>query len=227
MLVDTHCHLDFPEYDNDRDEVINRAKERGVGYIIDIGSSLEGSLRAVELARRYANIYASVGIHPHEADSFTPETEKAIRHLAGEKKVVAVGEIGLDYFKNFSRPENQLSLFRRLIGVARDFDLPLVIHTRSAQEDTFRVLREFMPVRAVVHCFSGDQIFLRECLDAGFLVSFTCNVTYKKAEELREVVRVTPIDKLLLETDAPYLSCEGSRGKRNEPQQVRVLAEFI
>ena len=227
LLIDTHCHLDFPEYDQDRDAVIDRAKEQGVGYIIDIGSSLEGSRRAVELAQKYASIYATVGIHPHEADSFTPETEKTISNLAKEKKVVGIGEIGLDYFKHFSQPKNQLPVFKQLLKLAKDFNLPLVIHTRSAQADTLKILKEAMPVKAVVHCFSGDEVFLKACLDLGFLISFTCNVTYKKAENLREIVKLTPSDRLLLETDAPYLSPEGFRGKRNEPGQVRLLAELV
>ncbi|MDO8663035.1 MAG: TatD family hydrolase [Candidatus Omnitrophota bacterium] len=247
MLVDTHCHLDFPEFDADRDEVINRAKEQGVGYIINIGASLEGSKKSVELSQKYASIYATVGIHPHEADSFTPETEKSIRNLAKEKKVVAIGEIGLDYFKHYSEPRNQLPVFTQLLKIAKDFNLPVVIHTRNAQVDTLKVLKEAMPVKAVVHCFSGDKVFLKVCLDLGFLVSFTCNITYpaklsnsrrdpalaeidwrdKKAEDLRAIVKAVPLDRLLLETDAPYLSPEGFRGKRNEPAQVCLLAETV
>jgi len=227
LLVDTHCHLDFPEFDHDRDEVIKRAKEQGIGYIINIGSSLKGSQGSVELSGKYASVYATVGIHPHEADGFSAQAEKAIRDLAKNNKVVAIGEIGLDYFKHFSKKENQLPLFISMLKVAKDFDLPLVIHTRDAQADTLKILKEAMPVKAVVHCFSGDEVFLKECLDLGFLISFTCNVTYKKAENLREIVRVTPIERLLLETDAPYLSPEGFRGKRNEPVQVRLLAQVV
>jgi len=198
-----------------------------VGYIVNIGSSLKGSQDSVGLSQKYDSIYATVGIHPHEADSFAPETEKAIRDLAGNNKVVAIGEIGLDYFKNFSKKENQLALFLNMLKLAKDFNLPLVIHTRDAQEDTLRILKEAMPVRAVVHCFSGDNYFLNECLDLGFLISFTCNVTYKKAEKLREMVKSTPIERLLLETDAPYLSPEGFRGRRNEPAQVSLLAGVV
>ena len=198
-----------------------------MGYIVNIGSSLKGSQDSVGLSQKYDSIYATVGIHPHEADSFAPETEKAIRDLAGNNKVVAIGEIGLDYFKNFSKKENQLALFLNMLKLAKDFNLPLVIHTRDAQEDTLRILKEAMPVRAVVHCFSGDNYFLNECLDLGFLISFTCNVTYKKAEKLREMVKSTPIERLLLETDAPYLSPEGFRGRRNEPAQVSLLAGVV
>lgn len=227
MLVDTHCHLDFPEYGQDRNEVIKRAKEAGVGYLVNVGSSLEGSKRSVELSREYGSVYAAVGIHPHEADSFTPETEKAIRSLAKEKKVLAIGEIGLDYFKNYSASERQVAVFEGLIKLAKDFDLPLVIHTRSAQEETLKILKEAMPVRGVVHCFSGDKMFLEECLGLGFFISFTCNITYKKADGLRGIVKLAPLDRLLLETDAPYLSPEGFRGKRNEPAHIRLLAEVV
>jgi TatD DNase family protein len=227
MLVDTHCHLDFPEFDQDRDEVIERAKSQGIDYIVNIGASLEGSRRSVELAQKYSSIYATVGIHPHEADNFNPEIEKEIKDLAKKDKVVAIGEIGLDYFKGYSKKENQLPLFLNLIKLGKELKLPLVIHTREAQADTLRILKEAQPVKAVVHCFSGDKAFLKECLDLGFLVSFTCNVTYKKAAGLREIVKVAPLDSLLLETDAPYLSPEGLRGKRNEPAQVRLLAELV
>ena len=227
MLVDTHCHLDFPEYDQDRDEVIQRAKAQGVEYIINIGSSLKGSEGALELSRKYESIYATVGIHPHEADTFIPETLAKIKNLAINKKVVAIGEIGLDYFKQFSKKENQLSLFLSQLTLAKELNLPLVIHTRDAQADTLKILKGAMPVRAVVHCFSGDSLFLKECLDLGFSVSFTCNITYKKAQDLRDIVKITPIESLLLETDAPYLSPEGFRGKRNEPAHVRLLAETV
>lgn len=227
MLIDTHCHLDFPEFDADRDEVIRRAKEQGISYVINIGSSLQGSKKSVELAQKYASIYATVGIHPHEADSFTPETLKTISQLAKEKKVVAIGEIGLDYFKHYCEPRNQLSVFTQLLKTAKDFNLPLVIHTRCAQADTLRILKEAAPVKGVMHCFSGDKIFLEECLDLGFFVSFTCNITYKKADSLRELLKRVPLDRLLLETDAPFLPPQELRGRRNEPLFVKNLAQEI
>jgi TatD DNase family protein len=227
FLIDTHCHLDFPEFDSDRDAVIKRAAAQGVDCIINIGSSIEGSRRSVELARQFDSVYATVGIHPHEADQATKEACDIIKDLAGNQKVVAIGEIGLDYFKNYSKPENQLPLFLSLLKIAKDLNLPLVIHSRQAKEDTLRILKEAMPVKAVVHCFSGDEAFLKNCLDLGFLISFTCNVTYKKAQDLRDIIKLVPLDNLLLETDAPYLSPEGSRGKRNEPSAVRMLAEFV
>jgi len=226
-LIDTHCHLDFSEFDPDRSEVIKRAKGSGVEYIINVGSDLVESGRSVELARLNKHIYAAVGIHPHEADKFTPEQVDIVRQLAKKDKVVAIGEIGLDYFKNFSKPENQRPMFIEFLKLAKELSLPVVLHTRDAALDTLKILKDFMPVRAVVHCFSGDGNFLNECLDLGFYISFTCNITYKKADKLREVLKVVPLERLMLETDCPYLSPEGFRGKRNEPFQVRLLAEEV
>ena len=227
QLIDTHCHLDFPEFDQNRDEVIDRAKKKGVYCAINVGSSIEGSRKSVELSRKYDYFYAAVGIHPHEADKIDNDALDVIRELAKEDKVVAIGEIGLDYFKHFSQPQNQLPLFLSQLKIAKELGLPLVIHTREAEADTLMILKEAMPVKVVVHCFSGDNDFLNECLNLGFFISFTCNVTYKKAEGLREIVKLTPLDRLMLETDAPYLSPEGFRGKINEPMQISLLAEFI
>lgn len=227
MLIDTHAHLDFPEFDQDRDAVISRAKEKGVEFIINIGSSLEGSQRSLELAKKYDSVYATVGIHPHEADNINQKAVGIIRNLASKEKVVAIGEIGLDYFKNFSKAENQRPLFISLLEVAKELNLPLVIHSREAQADTLKMLKPLLPHKAVIHCFSGDENFLKECLDAGFFISFTCNVTYKKAQNLRDIVKITPLERIFLETDAPYLSPEGLRGRRNEPANVGILAEEI
>jgi TatD DNase family protein len=227
MFIDTHCHLDFPEFNQDRNEVIQRAKDHGIDYIINIGSSLEGSHKSIELAKEYDFIYATVGIHPHEADKFDKEAQDALAQLAKQNKVVAIGEIGLDYYKNYSKAENQKPVFISLVKLAKDLGLPVVIHNRQAQGDTLKILKEAMPQKAVVHCFSGDEIFLKECLDLGFFISFTCNITYRKAENLRRLVEITPLNRLLLETDAPFLPPEGFRGKRNEPLYVKHLAQEI
>jgi len=227
MLIDTHCHLDFPEFDADRKDVIKRAKLQGIDYIINIGSSLEGSKRSVELCQEFENIYAAVGVHPHEADRFDIAKQTELKDLAKSAKVVAIGEIGLDYFKNFSKAENQRPLFQSLIKLAKDLNLPLVIHTRNAEADTLKIIKEFLPLEAVVHCFSGDADFLKECMDLGFFVSFTCNITYKKAQKLRDVLKLVPQDRLMLETDAPYLPPEGMRGTRCEPAYIKNLAEAV
>jgi TatD DNase family protein len=227
MLIDTHCHLDFPEFDNDRSSVISRAKATGVGYIINAGSSLAASLKGWELSQEHAFIYPAAGIHPHDADTADEKTLEALNNLARRKKVCAVGETGLDYFKNFSDPDKQMALFVHCVRLAKELDLPLIIHSRQAQADTLAVLRFHAPLKAVVHCFSGDEDFLKECLDLGFLISFTCNITYPKAQDLRAVAGAVPLERLMLETDAPFLSPEGFRGKRNEPAQVKVLAQAL
>jgi len=227
MLVDTHCHLDFPQFDPDRDAVIQRAGEAGISYFVNIGATLDSSSAACDLAAKYAQVYAGVGVHPHEADNFNQEAEDKLRELALRNKVVAIGETGLDYYRNLSSEEHQLHAFSRQIKLAKDLNLPLVIHSRQADEQVIQVLKDAMPIRAVIHCFSGDESFLKECLGSGFFISFTCNITYKKAQGLRDMIKLTPLDKLMLETDAPYLSPDGFRGKRNEPMQIKLLAEAV
>jgi TatD DNase family protein len=227
MLADTHCHLDFPEFNPDREEVIARARSQDIDFIVNIGSSLAGSRMSLELARRHDFIYASIGLHPHEADKYDQNTHAELVELAKHDKVVAIGEIGLDYYRNYSKAENQKQLFLSLLKLAKDMDLPVIIHNRLAQQDTLMILKEYLPLKAVVHCFSGDEIFLRECLNSGFFVSFTCNITYKKADNLRGLVDKAPLERLFLETDAPFLPPEGFRGRRNEPVYVKFLAQEI
>lgn len=230
MLIDTHCHLDFSEFDVDREAVLVRAKEAGVEYIINVGSSLQNSRAAVSLANKYPSIFASVGIHPHDASDFDPASFDQIKELAkNNKRVIAIGEVGLDFYRNLSPKDIQEESFRQFIRLSKELNLPLIIHSRQAQQETLAILKEerYSALRGVVHCFSGDKDFLSECLSLGLYISFTCNVTYKKADSLREVLKLVPQDRLLLETDAPYLSPEGFRGKRNEPCQVKLLAEYI
>jgi len=227
MLVDTHCHLDFPEFEADRLQVIQRAEDAGVNYLVNIGATMDSSAAACGLAEKYPQVYAGVGVHPHDADGFNQESESKLKELALRKKVVAIGETGLDYYRNLSTKEHQMHAFNRQIKLAKDLKLPLVIHSRQAEVDVLQVLKMAMPVKAVIHCFSGDENFLKGCLAMGFFISFTCNITYKKAQGLRDMVKLTPLDKLMLETDAPYLSPEGFRGKRNEPMQVKLLAEAV
>lgn len=227
MLVDTHCHLDFPEFDQDRDGVILRAKEKGITSFINIGSSLEGSKKSVELAARYKPVYATVGIHPHDADTAGEDAVTLIKALAAKSKVVAIGEIGLDYYKNYSRAQSQRKLFSGLASLAKELNLPMVIHNRQASEDTMAVLRPLLPHKIVMHCFAGDEAFLRHILGLGFFVSFTCNITYKKADALRALVKAAPLERMFLETDAPFLSPENHRGRRNEPMYIEVLAAEV
>jgi TatD DNase family protein len=227
MLIDTHCHLDFPDFDSDREEVIQRAKQENIGCIINIGSSLRGSQAGIKLAKQYNFIYASIGIHPHEADKIDKQIIKDIQQLSGEAKVVAIGEIGLDYYKGLSSVRNQKQLFVTLLELSRQNSQPVIIHCRQAQEDTLNILKENNITSGVVHCFSGDEKFLGSILDLGFYISFTCNLTYKKADNLKKLAKLAPLERLLLETDAPFLSPEGLRGRRNEPAFVKYLAEEL
>ncbi len=226
MFIDTHCHLDFPDFANDRDEVIDRAKIADVTGIIDVGSSIEGTLRAVELARSRDIIYAAIGVHPHEAKSVTDKVISDFRKIAKEKKVVAIGEVGLDYRSNITPKADQDIAFRKFIRLAQELDLPLIIHARDAADDVIGILREETrgSLRGVIHCFSGGRKFLKESLDLGLYISFTCNLTFKKADSLRDVAAEVPIDRLLLETDAPYLAPQKFRGLRNEPAYLTYLA---
>jgi len=230
MLIDTHCHLDFPDFDTDRDAVLLRARERGVDFLVNVGSSLKGSEQAVLLAAHHPNIFASIGIHPHGAKDCDKQALLDIESLLNSKKVVAIGEVGLDYYRNLSDPKLQVNVFRNFIELAINRRLPLVIHSRQAEEETIGVLGEFaskpLP-KIVIHCFSGKEDFLKKCLDSGFFVSFTCNVTYKKAQALRDVVKLVPLDRMFLETDAPFLAPEGKRGKRNEPAYIVELAQAV
>lgn len=232
MLVDSHCHLDFKDFELDFDDVIDRAKRKGVARIINVGSSTEGSRRSVELAEKYDIIYASVGIHPHEADSVTDDAISEIKKLAEKKKVVAIGEVGLDYYRNLSSKENQAAVFEKFIRLSLDLNLPLIIHSRQADRDIIDILKKYSQLSApnsrlkgVIHCFSGDGQFLKECMELGFNISFTSNLTFKKAQALREVAKTVPIEKVLLETDAPYLAPEPMRGKRNEPAYLTHLVD--
>jgi len=229
MLIDTHCHLDFKDFDKDRDDVIKRAAAEGVKYIINVGSSLEGSRRASELASKYDCIFASMGIHPHEAGTVSENIISEIRDMAKGKKVVAIGEVGLDYYRNSSLQEIQKSVFRKFINLSTDLNLPLIIHNREANDDTINILKEEAPGRArgVMHCFSGDEDFLHQCLDIGLSVSFTCNVTFKNSGVLRALMKNVPMDRLFLETDAPFLAPQVFRGRRNEPSYLKYLAREI
>jgi len=225
MIIDTHCHLDFSEFNSDRDAVLERANQAGVKYIINVGSSLEGSRRSVELAKEYDAVFASVGIHPHHAGEVDKKTLDEIGTLVKNKKVVAVGEIGLDYYRNLSGKDEQKALFRNFLDIAKDNKLPVIIHSRNAHRETLDMLKEayINNIKGVMHCFSGDEACLKECLDLGLFVSFTCNLTFKNAKGLREVAKKTPLDRLLLETDAPFLAPQEFRGKRNEPAYLPHL----
>jgi TatD DNase family protein len=229
MLIDTHCHLDFPDFDIDRDAVVTRAREAGVGVIVNVASGLKASRDAVALAGRIDGVYATVGVHPHDAKDLEASGFEEIKRLAGSPRVVAIGEVGLDYYRNLSPQDVQIKVFRGFIELAVEKTLPLIVHSRMAFQETLDILgpQAGRLTGVVVHCFSGDPAHLKACLDLGFYVSFTGNITYKKADRLRDVVRLCPLERMFLETDAPFLSPEGKRGSRNEPAYVGYVRDEV
>jgi TatD DNase family protein len=231
MLIDSHAHLDMPQFDADRESVLERARAADVRAVLTLGVDGDSSQRAVALAQRYPGVYAAVGIHPHEAIHATPEVYKALVGLAREpeaNRIIAWGEIGLDYHYNHSPPDVQRREFRRQIRLARELDLPVCIHSREAHEDVVAILAEEKAADAgvVMHCFSADERIARRCLDLGCYISFAGPVTFTNARQLPAVVPLIPNDRLLIETDAPYLSPHPWRGRehRNEPARVAVIA---
>ncbi|MBL8173961.1 MAG: TatD family hydrolase [Bryobacterales bacterium] len=225
-LVDSHCHLDGPQFDGDREAAVERALEAGVTTLLAIGTGngppdLEAGIR---LAERYAHVYATVGVHPHHAAKATGRTFLELEELLRHPRVLGVGEIGLDYHYNFSPPEVQREVFRAQLDVAKRCGKPVVIHTREAWEDTFAILESEWTGRGIMHCFSGGPAEARRSLALGFHISFAGVVTFPKALELQQAAREVPADRYLVETDAPYLAPAPHRGKRNEPAFVTHTA---
>lgn len=229
MLTDSHAHLDDEELFADLSAILGRAIEAGVGRIVVPGVSLESSRKAVELAQVHPMIYAAVGIHPHLAKEYLPENRKELVALAAREKVVALGEIGLDYHYSFCPPEVQRQAFAAQLELASELDKPLILHSREADEDTYRLLRSApLPGKpGVLHCYSSNWDWAQKFLEMGFYLGVTGVITFKKAEALREVVQKAPLSRLLIETDSPYLAPHPHRGKRNEPALVREVAETV
>ncbi len=249
MFIDSHCHIDGEQFDEDRDEVVRRAREAGVVAMLNIGTGDPNSddfRRAVAVAERYEGVYASVGVHPHDAKLYNAAAEEHLVELAKSEKVIAWGEIGLDYYYDHSPRDVQRDVFRRQIRTARSLDLPIIIHSRDADDETVEILTEEFgrradtPVRregcepdksvrapGIMHCFGGTPEMAEALMKIGFMISFAGNVTFKKAENLRESARVVPLDRLLIETDCPFLTPVPFRGKRNEPSFVVHTANFL
>ncbi|HTL47294.1 MAG TPA: TatD family hydrolase [Verrucomicrobiae bacterium] len=225
-FIDTHAHLHFPDYDQDRADVMRRASEAGLETFINVGTDLESSRKCLELAKAHDNIYASAGVHPHDAKDADEAVIAEIRKLFSEKKMVAVGEVGLDFFRDHSPHEKQKEVLRAFVRLAREVGRPLIIHCRDAYEDLAQLFAEEggAPYRGVIHCFSSDAPRMKRLLDLGFYISFAGPLTYKKNDELRDACRQCPKDRLLLETDAPFLPPQSVRGKRNEPAYMLETA---
>ncbi|RJQ50451.1 MAG: YchF/TatD family DNA exonuclease [Nitrospiraceae bacterium] len=227
-MIDTHCHLEMEAFDDDREEAIKRAGKEHVKFIINAGSDRAGNLKGLELSSKYQNIYSAVGIHPHDAKYLDKSLILELRRWLERPKIVAIGEIGLDYHYLHSPKGVQVEAFIRQIAIAQESDLPIIVHSREAKKDTIRILREEASgVSGVLHCFSGDIEMAKEAMGLGFYISIAGPVTFKNAKELKEVVRFIPDDFLLIETDAPYLSPVPMRGKRNEPSFLRHTADAI
>jgi TatD DNase family protein len=237
MFIDSHAHIDGSEYDADRDLIIARAREAGLRAILNIGTGepLSGTFeRAVESAERYTEVYAAVGVHPHDARLFDEGAEQLLlRLIKGSERVIAWGEIGLDYHYDHSPRDVQREVFARQLRLAREAGLPVIIHSREADEETVSILRaewEGAGLGGIMHCFGGSELMAQNVLEIGFMISFAGNVTFKNAVHLREVARTVPLERLLIETDCPFLTPVPFRGRRNEPARVvevaRCLAEL-
>lgn len=227
MLFDTHAHLDAPEFDNDREEVIQRALEAGVSRIINIGFNRETIPTTLKLTETYDFIYAAIGWHPVDAITMQDGDLEWIASLCSREKVVAIGEIGLDYHWDTSPKEVQHRVLRQQIGLARELNMPIIIHNREAHEDIVKILKEekASEVGGVMHAFSGSWEIAKQCLHMDFHISFGGPVTFKNAKQPKEVLAQVPMDRLLVETDSPYLTPHPFRGKRNESSYVRLVAE--
>ncbi|MDH5638558.1 MAG: YchF/TatD family DNA exonuclease [Nitrospinota bacterium] len=225
MSADSHCHLNDPAFGEDRSEAAQRARDAGVGPILNIGYDPATSEAAIELAERHGDMYASVGLHPHHASMMSPQLAAEMENMVAHKKVVAIGETGLDYYRDRSPRDKQAESFKIQLALARKVDKPIVIHCRDAMEDCLALLRDEGIPKAggVMHCFAGTEADAKAAMDIGLYISFAGNITYPKAQNLRDVIKTIPAHRILLETDAPYLSPQKKRGKRNEPAYLPMI----
>lgn len=229
MLIDSHAHIHFKDFEGEIGAVLQRASEAGVAKIVNVGTDLESSRQAIEIARHTSQVYATVGVHPHEVSKMKEGDLEELERLAREEKVVAIGEVGLDYYYEHSPREVQQKRLRDFVRLSLKTKLPIIIHCRDAFEDCFRILEEEGGWKGsgVFHCYTGDLPTALKIVERGFCVSFSGIVTFKKSAGLREVARNLPIEKILIETDCPYLAPEPYRGKRNEPAYVVKVAEAL
>ncbi|MCX8069526.1 MAG: YchF/TatD family DNA exonuclease [Thermodesulfovibrionales bacterium] len=232
-MIDTHCHLDMFTHEVDREEVISRAFNEGVNYIISIGADLQASKIAMDIANSHDGVYVAIGIHPHDAKDVNSSSLKEMQNMikkalnSSPKKLVAIGEIGLDYYYNHSPRDVQKSAFKSFLDLSKEFDLPVIIHNRDADEDTKRILQESGIDKALFHCFSSDYKMAQWIVERGYYLSFAGNITFKKAQQIRDVALQIPDDKFMIETDAPFLAPDPLRGKRNEPSYLIHTARLI
>jgi TatD DNase family protein len=229
MLIDSHSHLEMPDFRKDLETVIQRAKESGVEYIFTVGTEKKDWMRALEIAHSNPSVYAILGVYPHNAKEIDEETYPTLRKLCRDEKVRAYGEIGLDFYRNLSPRDVQLKRFREQIVLAKELRLPIVVHDREAHEETLEVLKSARAEECggVIHCFSGDYEMAKECIEMGFYISIPGTITFKNAAGFQEIIKHLPLESLLIETDAPFLAPVPFRGKRNEPSYVRYTAQKV
>ena len=228
MIFDTHAHYDDRQFEEDRDEILKSMEENGVSTIVNVGASLEGCKKALELAKEYPFIYAAAGVHPDEVGALNNETFAMLKDWCQEEKVVAVGEIGLDYYWDEQPRELQKKWFIKQLGLARELNLPVNIHSRDAAEDTFQIVKEYAKgMTGIIHCFSGSRELAEEYVKLGFYIGIGGVVTFKNGKKLKQVAEAVPLTSIVLETDCPYLAPEPHRGKRNYSPYIRYVAEEI
>ena len=229
MLIDSHSHLEMPEFKRDLEEVIQRAKASGVEYIFTVGTERKDWQRALEISHSHPFVYAVLGVHPHNAKEIDDGTYSTLRRLCRDEKVRAYGEIGLDFYRNLSPRDIQLKRFREQIVLAKELGLPIVVHDREAHQETLEILKSEKAEECggIIHCFSGDYQMAKECIQMGFYISVPGTITFKNADGFQEIVKRLPLESLLIETDAPFLAPVPFRGKRNEPSYVRYTAQKV
>lgn len=230
MLVDSHCHLSSQEIYGQLDAVIKRAADAGVGYMLNAGGLFDELPRQLEISRKYPNIFAATGVHPHNAATYAGITAEKVLENTAHEKVIGIGECGLDYFYDFSPRDVQIMAFKQMIKASQESGLPLIVHTREAEDDTAEILKTAYrqkPFNGVIHCYSSGWIVAETALEIGFYISASGIITFKKSEDLREAFRKIPPDKLLIETDSPYLAPVPVRGKTNEPANVVHIAKCL
>lgn len=227
MFFDTHAHYDDERFDNDRSEILDMLPEKGVELVVNAASDLLSAGKSIELAERYDYIYAAVGVHPHEAKSFDSTTVSNLRELGRHPKVVAIGEIGLDYHYNFSSKEEQARALYAQLELAKELDMPVIIHDREAHEDIMNAIKAFPGIKGVFHCYSGSLEMAREIVGLGLYISFTGSITFKNARKAPEVVEWLPEDRIMIETDCPYMTPVPKRGERNDSGNLNLIASAV
>jgi len=231
MIADSHCHLDFPELYDELESVVERATKKNVKFLLTICTTIESFKKIKLIVNKYKNIYGTFGIHPHETSKYKNINSDIIINYKNEnKKIIGIGETGLDYYYNHSEQNIQKNIFIEHIEAAKKLNIPLIVHTRNAEDDTFNILKEHMhdkKLKAIIHCFTGNKVFAKKLVDIGCYISISGIITFKNSDELIESVSIIPIDKLLVETDSPYLAPMPYRGKKNEPSFITQTVEKI